>query len=76
MGWISNIIAGLVGSWLCKSLLGSLDPHIANMAIILVIVASAVFGIWKKIQIKKKHKEERTTVKFIVLFLSVIKIVK
>lgn len=56
MGWISNIIAGLLGSWLGESLLGSWGPHIADMAIfpsligaiVLVVVVSAVFGIWGK----------------------------
>ena len=56
MGWISNIIAGLVGSWLGEALLGSWGPHIADMAIfpsligaiVLVVAVSAVFGIWNK----------------------------
>lgn len=56
MGWFSNIIAGLLGSWLGESLLGSWGPHIADMAIfpsligaiVLVVVVSAVFGIWGK----------------------------
>ena len=56
MGWLSNIIAGLLGSWLGESLLGSWGPHIADMAIfpsligaiVLVVVVSAVFGIWGK----------------------------
>lgn len=56
MGWVSNIIAGLVGSWLGEALLGSWGPHIADMAIfpsligaiVLVVAVSAVFGIWNK----------------------------
>ena len=56
MGWLSNIIAGLLGSWLGESLLGRWGPHIADMAIfpsligaiVLVVVVSAVFGIWGK----------------------------
>lgn len=56
MGWISNIIAGLLGSWIGQSLLGSWGPKVADMAIfpsilgaiVLVVVVSAVFGIWRK----------------------------
>lgn len=34
MGWIANIAAGLVGSWLGESLLGSWGPSLAGMALI------------------------------------------
>lgn len=51
MGWIGNIIAGLVGSWLGEKLLGSWGPQIAGMALVpsilgavaLVIIASFIF---------------------------------
>ncbi|MBF7114569.1 GlsB/YeaQ/YmgE family stress response membrane protein [Pediococcus pentosaceus] len=33
-GWISNIVAGLVGSWLGQSLLGTWGPSLAGMALI------------------------------------------
>ncbi|WP_413485856.1 GlsB/YeaQ/YmgE family stress response membrane protein [Brochothrix thermosphacta] len=50
-GWIGNIVAGIVGSWLGESLLGSWGPSVAGMAIfpsligavILVFIASLVF---------------------------------
>ena len=49
-GWIGNIVAGLVGSWLGGRLLGNWGPHLAGMAlipsilgaVILVIVVSAI----------------------------------
>lgn len=51
MGWIGNIVAGIVGSWLGESILGGWGPELAGMAIvpsiigavILVIITSAVF---------------------------------
>ncbi|MFL1695469.1 GlsB/YeaQ/YmgE family stress response membrane protein [Weissella kandleri] len=52
MGWISNILAGLVGSWLGETLLGSWGPHMAGMAIfpsiigavVVVIIVTWLFG--------------------------------
>ncbi|KAL3945939.1 GlsB/YeaQ/YmgE family stress response membrane protein, partial [Lentilactobacillus hilgardii] len=52
MGWIANIVAGLVGSALGQALLGSWGPSLAGMAIIpsligaiiLVLVVSLVVG--------------------------------
>ena len=52
MGWIGNIIAGLVGSWLGERLLGSWGPQIAGMAlvpsiigaVILVLLTSMIFS--------------------------------
>lgn len=52
MGWISNIIAGIVGSWLGEMILGSWGPSLAGMAIfpsligaiVLVLVVSAIFS--------------------------------
>lgn len=51
-GWIGNIIAGLVGSWLGESLLGHWGPSVAGMAIfpsiigaiILVLIVSLIMG--------------------------------
>lgn len=56
MGWIGNIIAGLIGSWLGQSLLGSWGPIVAGMAllpsilgaVILVLLTSLVFSGMKK----------------------------
>ncbi|MGR3742370.1 GlsB/YeaQ/YmgE family stress response membrane protein [Companilactobacillus sp. DQM5] len=56
LGWILNILAGLVGSYLGEMVLGSWGPHLAGMAIfpsiigavILVIVASLIVGAMRK----------------------------
>lgn len=42
MGWISNIIAGLIGSWLGESLLGSWGPSLAGMALIPSIIGAVI----------------------------------
>lgn len=42
MGWISNIIAGLVGSSIGEAILGSWGPNIADMAIIPSIIGAIV----------------------------------
>lgn len=52
MGWIGNILAGLIGSWLGEMLLGSWGPTIAGMAlvpsiigaVILVVITSMLFS--------------------------------
>lgn len=52
MGFIGNIIAGLIGSWLGESLLGSFGPEVAGMsllpsiigAVILVLLTSLMFS--------------------------------
>ncbi|HEY4399617.1 MAG TPA: GlsB/YeaQ/YmgE family stress response membrane protein [Lactobacillaceae bacterium] len=52
MGWISNILAGLIGSSLGETVLGSWGPNVAGMAIIpsiigaviLVAIVSFIFG--------------------------------
>ncbi|MFC6171462.1 GlsB/YeaQ/YmgE family stress response membrane protein [Loigolactobacillus jiayinensis] len=56
LGWIGNIIAGLVGSWLGEMILGSWGPNIAGMAIfpsiigaiILVLIVSFIVGGMRK----------------------------
>lgn len=42
MGWIANIAAGLVGSWLGESLLGSWGPSLAGMALIPSILGAMI----------------------------------
>ncbi len=42
MGWIANIAAGLVGSWLGEKLLGSWGPHMADMAIFPSIIGAVI----------------------------------
>ena len=56
MGWISNILAGLIGSSIGQGLLGHWGPSLAGMAIIpsiigaviLVLVVSMVLGLRAK----------------------------
>ena len=42
MGWISNILAGLIGSWLGESLLGAWGPSLAGMALIPSIIGAVI----------------------------------
>ena len=42
MGWIANIIAGLVGSWLGQALLGSWGPSLAGMALVPSIIGAII----------------------------------
>ncbi|AVH74678.1 GlsB/YeaQ/YmgE family stress response membrane protein [Weissella koreensis] len=42
MGWISNIVAGLIGSWLGETLLGSWGPHLAGMALFPSIIGAVI----------------------------------
>lgn len=56
MGFIGNIIAGILGSWLGERLLGTWGPELAGMAlapsiigaVVLVLVASLLFSGMKK----------------------------
>lgn len=56
LGWVGNILAGLIGAWIGESLLGSWGPIVADMAIvpaiigaiILVLVVSAVIGLTRR----------------------------
>ena len=42
IGWLSNIIAGLIGSSLGEALLGSWGPQLAGMAIIPSIIGAII----------------------------------
>ncbi|HGD6301400.1 TPA: GlsB/YeaQ/YmgE family stress response membrane protein [Streptococcus agalactiae] len=42
MGWIANILAGLVGSFVGQSLLGTWGPKLAGMALIPSIVGAII----------------------------------
>ena len=56
MGWVGNVIAGILGSWLGERLLGSFGPEIAGMsllpsiigAVVLVLITSLVFSSMNK----------------------------
>ena len=42
MGWIANIIAGLVGSALGQAILGSWGPSLAGMALVPSIIGAVI----------------------------------
>ncbi|EHJ55728.1 hypothetical protein HMPREF9318_00536 [Streptococcus urinalis FB127-CNA-2] len=42
MGWIANIVAGLVGAWLGQALLGTWGPSLAGMALIPSIIGAVI----------------------------------
>lgn len=42
MGWIANIVAGLVGSAIEQALLGSWGPQLAGMALIPSIIGAII----------------------------------
>lgn len=56
MGWIGNVIAGIIGSWIGENFLGSFGPEIAGMsllpsiigAVIFVVVTSLIFSTMNK----------------------------
>ncbi|WP_159584145.1 GlsB/YeaQ/YmgE family stress response membrane protein [Streptococcus halichoeri] len=42
MGWIANIVAGLVGAYVGQTLLGSWGPSLAGMALIPSIIGAVI----------------------------------
>lgn len=42
MGWIANILAGIVGSWVGQSLFGAWGPSLAGMALIPSILGAVI----------------------------------
>lgn len=40
LGWIGNIIGGLVGAWLGESILGAWGPNLAGMAVVPAIIGA------------------------------------
>ncbi|WP_159544022.1 GlsB/YeaQ/YmgE family stress response membrane protein [Streptococcus halichoeri] len=42
MGWIANIVAGLVGAYVGQALLGSWGPSLAGMALIPSIIGAVI----------------------------------
>ncbi|MCT3023203.1 GlsB/YeaQ/YmgE family stress response membrane protein [Pediococcus pentosaceus] len=55
-GWIGNIVAGLVGSWLGQSLLGTWGPSLAGMALIPSIVGAVILVAIVSWILKATHK--------------------
>ncbi|MBA1433999.1 GlsB/YeaQ/YmgE family stress response membrane protein [Bombilactobacillus bombi] len=42
MGWVGNIVSGLVGSTIGQALLGHWGPHLAGMALIPSIIGAVI----------------------------------
>ncbi|MTV81424.1 GlsB/YeaQ/YmgE family stress response membrane protein [Secundilactobacillus folii] len=42
MGWIGNVVGGLLGAWLGESLLGSWGPQLADIAIVPAILGAII----------------------------------
>lgn len=42
MGWIGNILAGLIGAWLGQALFGTWGPQLAGMAIIPALIGAII----------------------------------
>lgn len=42
MGWIANILAGLIGSAVGQAILGSWEPSLAGMALIPSIIGAVI----------------------------------
>ncbi|MEE6681157.1 GlsB/YeaQ/YmgE family stress response membrane protein [Pediococcus pentosaceus] len=55
-GWIGNIVAGLVGSWLGQSLLGTWGPSLAGMALIPSIIGAVILVAIVSWILKATHK--------------------
>lgn len=55
-GWIGNIVAGLVGSWLGQNLLGTWGPSLAGMALIPSIIGAVILVAIVSWILKATHK--------------------
>lgn len=55
-GWIGNIVAGLVGSWLGQSLFGTWGPSLAGMALIPSIIGAVILVAIVSWILKATHK--------------------
>lgn len=53
MGWISNILAGIVGSALGEGILGAWGPQLAGMAIIPSLIGAIILVLVVSFIIKK-----------------------
>ncbi|MBA2796525.1 transglycosylase associated family protein [Streptococcus porcinus] len=53
MGWIANIVAGLIGSWLGQALLGTWGPSLAGMALIPSIIGAVIVVIVTSFMLRK-----------------------
>ncbi|KRM07818.1 hypothetical protein FD41_GL000293 [Lentilactobacillus farraginis DSM 18382 = JCM 14108] len=42
LGWVGNIVGGLIGAWLGQALLGSWGPQLAEIAILPAVVGAVI----------------------------------
>ena len=54
-GWIGNIIAGLIGSWIGQRLFGSWGPQLAGMALGPSILGAIIFVAVLSLVFKQTH---------------------
>ena len=55
MGWISNILAGLIGSSIGEALLGSWGPQLAGMAIIPSLIGAVILVLLVSFVLNRVH---------------------
>ncbi|EFR44561.1 GlsB/YeaQ/YmgE family stress response membrane protein [Streptococcus pseudoporcinus] len=55
MGWIANIVAGLIGSWLGQALFGTWGPSLAGMALFPSIIGAVIVVLIASFILRKVH---------------------
>ncbi|KRL83374.1 GlsB/YeaQ/YmgE family stress response membrane protein [Ligilactobacillus apodemi] len=55
MGWISNILAGLIGSSIGEALLGAWGPQLAGMAIIPSLIGAVILVLLVSFILNRVH---------------------
>lgn len=61
MGWISNILAGVIGSYIGTSLLGNWGPHLAGMALLPSIIGAALLVFIVSLVFTSMNKRNRVS---------------
>lgn len=55
MGWIANILAGLIGAWVGQGIFGTWGPSLAGMALIPSILGAVIVVIIASVTLKRIH---------------------
>ncbi|MDN6485120.1 MAG: GlsB/YeaQ/YmgE family stress response membrane protein [Bifidobacterium mongoliense] len=58
MGWIANILAGLIGSSIGQALLGTWGPSLAGMAIVPSIIGAVILVLVVSFIIRSVNKDK------------------
>ncbi|MGO1261509.1 MAG: GlsB/YeaQ/YmgE family stress response membrane protein [Bifidobacterium mongoliense] len=58
MGWIANILAGLIGSSIGQALLGTWGPSLAGMAIVPSIIGAVILVLIVSFVIRSVNKDK------------------